>query len=129
MASMFKSSREEDEESDDDLMDTDSANFRQARKRKSFLKGGRSHQCTSPTSSPSKRPRKLVQSPIANFGPTCSSAPAKLCQTASPALDLLETKKKAQRNSLYHWVLWREALRGEKDRVQANPRRLSFSTN
>ena len=57
------------------------------------------------------------------------SAPAKICQTESPALDLLETKKKVQRNSLYHWVLWREALRGEKDRTNnPTPRaRLSFN--
>ena len=89
---------------------------------------------TSPTSSPSKRPRKL-KSPIPSgsfhygqghhtpmsMGSGCSalglmpmSAPAKICQT-SPALDLLENKKKVQRNSLYHWVLWREALRGIKD--------------
>ena len=49
------------------------------------------------------------------------SAPAKICQT-SPALDLLENKKKVQRNSLYHWVLWREALRGEKEATaRSNP--------
>ena len=113
--------------------------------------GGRN--LTSPTSSPSKRPRKL-KSPIPSgsfhygssghhtpmsMGSGCSalglmpmSAPAKICQT-SPALDLLENKKKVQRNSLYHWVLWREALRGEKDRTNPNnpmplPRsRLSFN--
>ena len=113
--------------------------------------GGRN--LTSPTSSPSKRPRKL-KSPVPSgsfhygssghhtpmsMGSGCSalglmpmSAPAKICQT-SPALDLLENKKKVQRNSLYHWVLWREALRGEKDRTNPNspmplPRsRLSFN--
>ena len=100
--------------------------------------GGRN--LTSPTSSPSKRPRKL-KSPVPSgsfhygssghhtpmsTGSSCSalglmpmSAPAKICQT-SPALDLLENKKKVQRNSLYHWILWREALRGKKDRANPN---------
>merc|ERR1739848_413212 len=98
-------------------MDTGSSTPRVVRKRKQFLKSV----MTSPTSSPSKRPRKL-KSPIPS---QAMSAPPKLfCQSsstpASPALDLLETKKKVQRNSLYHWVLWREALRGEKDRLSFN---------
>jgi hypothetical protein len=43
------------------------------------------------------------------------SMPA-LPAAASPALELLESKKKGQRSGLYQWVLWREALKGEKDR-------------
>ncbi len=121
---MFQN-EDEDLEFEDD-MDTESNSSRTARKRKQIRPGGK--HVTSPTSSPSKRPRKLkspAQSGMstpnqihsnANAGLSLS-APAKICQ-ASPALDLLETKKKVQRNSLYHWVLWREALRGEKDRTQ-----------
>jgi len=124
--SMFNDDTDEDgddeDEEEEEEMDIGSGNgSRTARKRK--VKKG------SPNSSPSKRPRKL-KSPLPSTsasGSWCSaSAPAKICQT-SPALEMLETKKKVQRNSLYHWVLWREALRGEKDRVQSNPRRLSFN--
>jgi len=140
------------EDGDDELEDeeemevggTGSNTPRTARKRKQFLKKN-SHQTGSSssqtTASPSKRPRKL-KSPIPTSGLLLSSssgngnnsssssflslsAPAKICQNNSPALDLLETKKKVQRNSLYHWVLWREALRGEKDRT--TPRKLSFT--
>ena len=109
-------------------MDTGSSTPRITRKRKQlFLKTGKN--VTSPTASPSKRPRKL-KSPVPSYQ-TSMSAPPKICQS-SPALDLLENKKKVQRNSLYHWVLWREALRGEKDRVSGPgsphpPRRLSFN--
>ena len=122
VASMFQES--EDEEDDPDS-NPDSP--RSARKRK---QEGKLHQSTrnitSPTSSPSKRARKLqASSTLPENSFQCSSAPAKICQN-SPALDLLESKKKVQRNSLYHWVLWREALRGEKDRV-TQPRRLSFN--
>merc|ERR1719510_576839 len=124
--SMFNDDTDEDgddeDEEEEEEMDIGSGNgSRTARKRK--VKKG------SPNSSPSKRPRKL-KSPLPSTsasGSWCSaSAPAKICQS-SPALEMLETKKKVQRNSLYHWVLWREALRGEKDRVQSNPRRLSFN--
>lgn len=124
VASMFQNDEESDDEEED--METGSGSPRSARKRKQ-LKHGKSP--TSPTSSPSKRPRKLNKNTAsssvfstpttANPGPGASmimSAPAKICQS-SPALDLLESKKKVQRNSLYHWVLWREALRGEKDRA------------
>ena len=152
------------EDGDDELEDeeemevggTGSNTPRTARKRKQFLKKN-SHQTgfssSQTTASPSKRPRKL-KSPIPTSGLLLSSssgngnnsssssflslsAPAKICQNNSPALDLLETKKKVQRNSLYHWVLWREALRGEKDRTNnpnvphpqsPRPTRLSFST-
>jgi hypothetical protein len=112
---------EEEEEDDEDEMEIEGSSSTTSpiitRKRKQLIKS--LSPPTSPTSSPSKRPRRY-KSPL-HF----SSAPSKFCQTASPALDLLETKKKVQRNSLYHWVLWREALRGEKDRV-TNPRRLSY---
>lgn len=125
--SMFNGSNE-DSDTEDDEMDTNNT-ARIPRKRKQFKKSQHS-----PTSSPSKRPRKL-KSPQSNIGINNTawgsmSAPAKICQTSSPALDLLETKKKVQRNSLYHWVLWREALRGEKDRVQTGQnitRKLSFN--
>merc|ERR1711874_609032 len=163
VASMFQDSGNSDEEDDDtddeDNMETGSGTPRVARKRKQLLESGgagsggngstsRNNLSTSPTSSPSKRARK-IKSPLPTSGSVYHtpmstsgsstlglmpmSAPAKICQT-SPALDLLETKKKVQRNSLYHWVLWREALRGEKDRTnnppQSPPRptRLSFST-
>jgi len=167
VASMFQNSSgnsddEDTEDSDEeDSMETGNSTPRVARKRKQLLKSGGAgsgngfggRNLTSPTSSPSKRPRKL-KSPVPSgsfhygssghhtpmsTGSSCSalglmpmSAPAKICQT-SPALDLLENKKKVQRNSLYHWVLWREALRGEKDRTNPNspmplPRsRLSFN--
>ena len=154
---------EDDDTDDEDNMETGSGTPRVARKRKQLLKSGgagsgnnssnnRNNLSTSPTSSPSKRARK-IKSPMPNSGSAYHtpmstsgsssalglmpmSAPAKICQT-SPALDLLETKKKVQRNSLYHWVLWREALRGEKDRTNnpnvphpqsPRPTRLSFST-
>lgn len=127
VASMFQESEEEDDDSD---ANPDSP--RSARKRKQGkLHCHNNRNLTSPTSSPSKRARKLhATSPNGAALPEnllqCSSAPAKICQN-SPALDLLESKKKVQRNSLYHWVLWREALRGEKDRVTTHPRRLSFN--
>ena len=126
------------DDSSEEEMDTGSTP-RVARKRKQLLKKSPN---LSPTSSPSKRARKLKSPvPFQNGNSTAAlsmSAPAKICQNnqASPALDLLESKKKVQRNSLYHWVLWREALRGEKDRANpagsspgaANPKaRLSFS--
>ena len=145
---MFNNSNEEedsdDEVEDEEEMDTGcnspTSGSHVTRKRKQFLGHNRkySHQ-GSPTASPSKRPRKL-KSPVASnasgnsstFSSAPWTAPARFCQnssTTSPALDLLETKKKVQRNSLYHWVLWREALRGEKDRVQGSTitRRLSFN--
>merc|ERR1719220_1358515 len=140
---------EDDDTDDEDNMETGSGTSRVARKRKQLLESGgagsggcgnnssnnRNNLSTSPTSSPSKRARK-IKSPMPTSGSAYHtpmstsasssalgllpmSAPAKICQT-SPALDLLETKKKVQRNSLYHWVLWREALRGEKDRTN-NP--------
>ena len=124
---MFQEDSEE-EEDEDYVEESESGpeSPRSARKRKQ-MKQNKLH--TSPTSSPSKRARKIVATPSfsmpENSMMTCSSAPAKICQT-SPALDLLESKKKVQRNSLYHWVLWREALRGEKDRV-THPKRLSFN--
>ena len=124
---MFQESEEEDDDSD-----TNPDSPRSARKRKQGkLHCHNNRNLTSPTSSPSKRARKLhATSPNGAALPEnllqCSSAPAKICQN-SPALDLLESKKKVQRNSLYHWVLWREALRGEKDRVTTHPRRLSFN--
>jgi len=156
VASMFQNSSgnsddEDTEDSDEeDSMETGNSTPRVARKRKQLLKSGGAgsgngfggRNLTSPTSSPSKRPRKL-KSPVPSgsfhygssghhtpmsMGSGCSalglmpmSAPAKICQT-SPALDLLENKKKVQRNSLYHWVLWREALRGEKEATaRSNP--------
>jgi len=171
VASMFQDSGNSDEEDDDtddeDNMETGSGTPRVARKRKQLLESGgagsgysssnnRNNLSTSPTSSPSKRARKIksplptisgsvYHTPMSTSGCSSSSAlgslmpmsaPAKInCQTTSPALDLLETKKKVQRNSLYHWVLWREALRGEKDRTKEpnqpqspRPTRLSFST-
>ena len=146
---------EDDDTDDEDNMETGSGTPRVARKRKQLLKSGgarsfgnnssngnRNNLSTSPTSSLSKRVRKIKSplptsgTPNSTSGPALGlmtmSAPAKICQT-SPALDLLETKKKVQRNSLYHWVLWREALRGEKDRTNKDsnpprPTRLSFST-
>jgi len=126
VASMLQESEEEDDDSD---ANPDSP--RSARKRKQGkLQCHNNRNLTSPTSSPSKRARKLQSPNGATALPEnllqCSSAPAKICQN-SPALDLLESKKKVQRNSLYHWVLWREALRGEKDRVTTHPRRLSFN--
>ena len=140
--SMFNGSNEDsdDEVEDEEEMDTGcnspSGSRSSGRKRKQFLGHNRKNShATSPTASPSKRPRKL-KSPIAsnasgNTSTMSWTAPARFCQnnTTSPALDLLETKKKVQRNSLYHWVLWREALRGEKDRVQGSniTRRLSFN--
>lgn len=167
VASMFQVSGNSDDEDDDtddeDNMETGSGTPRVARKRKQLLKSGgagsgnnssnnRNNLSTSPTSSPSKRARKIkspmptsgsaYHTPMSTSGSSSAlglmpmSAPAKICQT-SPALDLLETKKKVQRNSLYHWVLWREALRGEKDRTNnpnvphpqsPRPTRLSFST-
>ncbi len=61
---------------------------------------------TSPTSSPSKRPRR---------GRTMS-APVSKVET-DVCLKLLETKRKGVRqNGLRQFVLWREALRAEKDR-------------
>ena len=80
-----------------------------------------SQACSMSASSP------MGQSKIGFCQSSYSSGSASL--PASPALDLLETKKKVQRNSLYHWVLWREALRGEKDRTNnPTPRaRLSFN--
>jgi hypothetical protein len=47
---------------------------------------------------------------------TSATTPAK-----SPVLELLESKKKGQRSGLYQWVLWREALKGEKDRKNEDP--------
>ena len=145
------SDEEDDDTDDEDNMETGSGTPRVARKRKQLLKSGgagsfgnnssnsnRNNLSTSPTSSPSKRARKIKSplptsgTPNSTSGPALGlmtmSAPAKICQT-SPALDLLETKKKVQRNSLYHWVLWREALRGEKDRTNkdSNPPRPSGS--
>jgi hypothetical protein len=68
---------------------------------------------TSPTSSPSKRPRRLAR-PSTSAATT--TTPAK-----SPVLELLQSKKKGQRSGLYQWVLWREALKGEKDRKNEDP--------
>lgn len=140
VASMFQN----DEESDDEEEDMETNSPRSARKRKQ-LKHGKN--VTSPTSSPSKRPRKLNKMTAASVstsvfatppngqgsgaaaaGSMIMSAPAKMCQS-SPALDLLESKKKVQRNSLYHWVLWREALRGEKDRATSSPTSAGSSIN
>lgn len=132
VASMLTQNDEDDDtdtDEDEDGMDTSPQISRMARKRKQNVKGPKSPP-TSPSSSPSKRPRRYKQCgpgmmPGTSGGGFCSSAPPKLCKP-SPALELLENKKKAQRNSLYHWVLWREALKGEKDR-STNPRRLSFT--
>ena len=124
VASMFQENEEDDEDEDFIESGLESSPSRNARKRKQMKQ---TKHITSPTSSPSKRARNNA-TPLTmpeNSMMTCSSAPAKICQT-SPALDLLESKKKVQRNSLYHWVLWREALRGEKDRV-THPKRLSFN--
>jgi hypothetical protein len=41
--------------------------------------------------------------------------------TKSPVLELLQSKKKGQMSCLYQWVLWREALKGEKDRKNEDP--------
>lgn len=137
VGSMLSGKDNDSEDGDDELEDEEEMEVggsntpRTARKRKQFLK---KNSQSPPTASPSKRPRKL-KSPIPNSSgllPSSStsssflslSAPAKICQN-SPALDLLESHKKVQRNSLYHWVLWREALRGEKDRTA--PRKLSFT--
>ena len=125
---MFQEDEDEDEDEEfESESESGPESPRSARKRKQMKQN--KHISTSPTSSPSKRARKIVATPSftmpENSVVTCSSAPAKICQT-SPALDLLESKKKVQRNSLYHWVLWREALRGEKDRV-THPKRLSFN--
>jgi hypothetical protein len=68
---------------------------------------------TSPTSSPSKRPRRLAR-------PSTSSSTT-TTPTKSPVLELLQSKKKGQRSGLYQWVLWREALKGEKDRKNEDP--------
>jgi hypothetical protein len=68
---------------------------------------------TSPTSSPSKRPRRLARPSTSS---TTTTTPAK-----SPVLELLQSKKKGQRSGLYQWVLWREALKGEKDRKNEDP--------
>jgi hypothetical protein len=69
---------------------------------------------TSPTSSPSKRPRRLARP--STSATTTTTTPAK-----SPVLELLQSKKKGQRSGLYQWVLWREALKGEKDRKNEDP--------
>jgi hypothetical protein len=69
---------------------------------------------TSPTSSPSKRPRRLAR-------PSTSSTTTTTTPTKSPVLELLQSKKKGQRSGLYQWVLWREALKGEKDRKNEDP--------
>merc|ERR1712150_320793 len=143
---------EDDGDGDDELEDeeemevgglgvggTGSNTPRTARQRKQFLKKNSQNSGGSlfTTASPSKRPRKL-KSPIPNSSGGLTSvsannssflslsAPAKICQNQSPALDLLETKKKVQRNSLYRWVVWREALRGEKEAIKT-PRKLSFT--
>jgi hypothetical protein len=68
---------------------------------------------TSPTSSPSKRPRRLARPSTSS---TTTTTPTK-----SPVLELLQSKKKGQRSGLYQWVLWREALKGEKDRKNEDP--------
>lgn len=75
---------------------------------------------TSPTStsSPSKRakrlPRPTISAPGSSSSPTAAQSSPD--PSVSPALELLESKKKGLRSGLYQWVLWREALKGEKDR-------------
>ena len=114
---------EDDMETDDnDLKSSPSTSASASTSRKRQLAKNSRSPPTSPTyvGSPNKRPRRLRPA-----NAVTNSAPPKIhTAIASPALELLETKKKVQRNGLYHWVLWREALRGEKDRVITNPRRL-----
>merc|ERR1712168_657847 len=123
VASMFQVSGDTD---DEDNMETGSGTPRVARKRKQLLESGgagsgnnlsnnRNNLSTSPTSSPSKRARKIkspmptsgsaYHTPMSTSGSSSAlglmpmSAPAKICQT-SPALDLLETKKKSTKKQL-----------------------------
>ena len=96
---------------DDVTMDTDTDEVSDekenwsSRKRKQ-LRNENKTVITSPTSSPSKRPRRSRS----------TSAPA--INLDAQALALLESKRKVVRNNgLRQFVLWREALKAEKDRV------------
>ena len=66
------------------------------------------------TSAPSPKLRRIRPTPLQSPTPPTSPQSSK-----SKVLRLLESKMKGQRNSLYEWVLWREALKGEKDRIRS----------
>ena len=114
---------DENEEDYDDNEDGDEEGSRSPRKRKQNSKN--KSPPTSPTSSPSKRARKVRPHHGVSSLPATPAAPNAgiPCAAYRPSvIELLERNKKmVKNNGLYQFVLWREALKAEKDRVSLSP--------
>ncbi|CAB4065724.1 unnamed protein product [Lepeophtheirus salmonis] len=129
---------EQDEEEDMSLLvaSMSTSPSKSSRKRKQAVKT-KSPPASPVTSSPSKKPRKVRSISFGGSDSTFESpSPFRVrpFYKTNNVIDILEKKKKmAKTNGLYQFVLWREALKAEKDRVVHTPssgkshnKRLSF---